>query len=68
MHSETSFQLPEALADVATEELVLLLDCDGVLAPIVDDPLLQKPYRLEKLASTVTSVLQTREASQRHDH
>lgn len=30
--------LPPALAGIAAAELVLLLDCDGVLAPIVDDP------------------------------
>ncbi len=39
-----------------------------VFAPIVDDPLLQKPYRLDKLASAVTSALQAREASARSDH
>jgi len=39
-----------------------------VFAPIVDDPLLQKPYRLDKLASAVTSALQAREASSQPDH
>ncbi|MCW2959771.1 MAG: ycjT [Thermoleophilia bacterium] len=30
--------LPAALANVDPAQVVLLLDCDGVLAPIVDDP------------------------------
>ncbi|MCW2955621.1 MAG: Trehalose-phosphatase, partial [Thermoleophilia bacterium] len=30
--------VPSALAHVDAAQLVLLLDCDGVLAPIVDDP------------------------------
>jgi len=34
----TREMLPEALRGTPASELVLLLDCDGVLAPIVDDP------------------------------
>ena len=34
----STFQLPAQLQGVDPSELVLLLDCDGVLAPIVDDP------------------------------
>jgi trehalose 6-phosphate phosphatase len=34
----SAFQLPAQLAGVDPADLVLLLDCDGVLAPIVDDP------------------------------
>lgn len=38
MTSTSSFSLPAELADIDPAGLVLLLDCDGVLAPIVDDP------------------------------
>ncbi|MCW2925289.1 MAG: trehalose-phosphatase [Thermoleophilia bacterium] len=34
----TSFALPTELGGIDPAGLVLLLDCDGVLAPIVDDP------------------------------
>lgn len=36
--TSSGFQLPAELACVDASELVLLLDIDGVLAPIVDDP------------------------------
>ena len=38
MTPTSAFQLPAPLADIDPAGLVLLLDCDGVLAPIVDDP------------------------------
>lgn len=38
MTAASTFTLPPALADIDAAGLVLLLDCDGVLAPIVDDP------------------------------
>lgn len=37
-HSHADVNLPAPLASVDPAELVLLLDVDGVLAPIVDDP------------------------------
>ncbi|MCB0880258.1 MAG: trehalose-phosphatase [Thermoleophilia bacterium] len=38
MDTETDIALPPQLADIDPAQLVLLLDVDGVLAPIVDDP------------------------------